>query len=62
MYFGNYTRMLYLAQTENPERLAQAQQAAAAINLPLEVHYTGLEPFSEAMNMINIVPIQASAK
>jgi len=62
MYFGNYTRMLYLAQTENPERLAQAQQAAAAINLPLEVHYTGLEPFSEAMNAINIVPIQASAK
>lgn len=55
MYFGHYTRMLYLAQTENPERLAQAQYAATAINLPLEVHHTGLEPFSDAMKAINIV-------
>lgn len=55
MYFGNYTRMLYLAQTDNPERLAQAERAATSINLPLEVHYTGLQPLQAAFAGINIV-------
>ncbi len=55
MYFGNYTRMLYLAQTENKERLEQAQNAAAAINLPLEVHYTGLLPLQHALQGIRVV-------
>jgi len=55
MYFGNYTRMLYLAQTENEERLEQARYAAKAINLPLEVHYTGLRPFQHALEGIRIV-------
>ncbi len=55
MYFGNYTRMLYLAQTENEERLAQARYAADSINLPLEVHYTGLQPFQNALEGIRIV-------
>lgn len=55
MYFGNYTRMLYLAQTENEERLAQARYAAESINLPLEVHYTGLQPLQQALVGIRIV-------
>lgn len=55
MYFGNYTRMLYLAQTENKERLAQAQSAADSINLPLDVHYTGLQPLQHALEGIRIV-------
>jgi len=55
MYFGNYTRMLYLAQTENNERLAQAQSAADAINLPLDVQYTGLKPLQHALEGIRIV-------
>jgi len=55
MYFGNYTRMLYLAQTENIERLAQAQAAANSINLPLEVHYTGLQPLQNALEGIRVV-------
>jgi len=55
MYFGNYTRMLYLAQTKNPERLEQAKSAAAAINLPLEVHYTGLQPLQHALQGIRVV-------
>jgi len=55
MYFGNYTRMLYLAQTHNEERLAQAQAAADSINLPLEVHYTGLRPLHNALLDIKIV-------
>lgn len=55
MYFGNYTRVLYLAQTENPDKLNAAKAAAAAINLPLEVHYTGLDPFQSALEKISIV-------
>jgi len=55
MYFGNYTRMLYLAQSENPERLEQARRAAESINLPLEVHYTGLEPLGAEFAGIQIV-------
>jgi len=55
MYFGNYTRMLYLAQTENQERLAQATAAAESINLPLEVHYTGLQPIQHALQGIRVV-------
>lgn len=55
MYFGNYTRMLYLAQTENAERLAQAKAAAESINLPLEVHYTGLQPLQQALHDIRVV-------
>ncbi len=55
MYFGNYTRMLYLAQTKDEQRLAQAQAAAEAINLPLDVHYTGLQPLQHSLQGINIV-------
>jgi len=55
MYFGNYTRMLYLSQTENKERLAQAKAAAAFIDLPLEVHYTGLNPLQQSLKGINTV-------
>lgn len=55
MYFGNYTRMLYLAQSDNPERLAQAQVAANSINLPLEVHYTGLKPLEQSLQGIKVV-------
>lgn len=55
MYFGNYTRMLYLAQSENEERLEQAKNAAASIGLPLDVHYTGLRPLENALKDIRIV-------
>ncbi|MBX2836920.1 MAG: DUF1638 domain-containing protein [Gammaproteobacteria bacterium] len=55
MYFGNYTRVLYLAQTENENMLNAAKAAASAINLPLEVHYTGLNPFQQALEKISIV-------
>lgn len=40
-YFGNYTRAVYLAQTDNPELRARAQWAADFLRLPLEVRQTG---------------------
>jgi hypothetical protein len=40
-YFGNYTRVVYLAQHPTPERLQQAHAAAARLSLPLEVEAVG---------------------
>jgi hypothetical protein len=51
-YFGNYTRVLYLAQHPTPATRAAAQRAAAAIGLPLEqreVGDAGLERALEAL-------------
>lgn len=41
-YFGNYTRVVYLAQTDDPELAAMAGRAAAALELPLETRNVGL--------------------
>ncbi len=43
-YFGNYRRLVYLAQTQS-ERLAnQAREQAAYLGLDFALQYTGLEP------------------
>ena len=42
MLFGAYKRMVYLAQTDNPELLALAHEAAERLSLPLEVVPTTL--------------------
>ncbi|HSB88615.1 MAG TPA: DUF1638 domain-containing protein [Anaerolineales bacterium] len=41
-YFGNYTRVVYLAQTDEPSLLTAAEHAADALGLPLEVRRVGL--------------------
>ncbi len=41
-YFGNYTRLLYLAQTDDPELTAKAEAAAARLGLRYERRRTGL--------------------
>jgi hypothetical protein len=40
-YFGNYTRVLYLSQREDPELLGYAQRAAEMIGLAFEHRPTG---------------------
>ena len=41
MYYGNYTRVLYLAQKPDPALLEKAQGIAAYLELPLAVRETG---------------------
>jgi hypothetical protein len=40
-YFGNYVRLVYLAQSDTPALRAKAQEAAAYLGLSLEVLPTG---------------------
>ncbi|EFL90710.1 conserved hypothetical protein [Ahrensia sp. R2A130] len=41
MYFGNYTKALYLAQTDDPELDAKARAAAERLGLAYERRFTG---------------------
>jgi hypothetical protein len=41
LYFGNYRRVVYLAQTDDLALRSKAQQIAEYLELPLEVRYTG---------------------
>jgi hypothetical protein len=40
-YFKNYTRVVYLAQRDDPVLQARAQWAADSLGLPLEIKHTG---------------------
>ena len=41
MYFGNYTKLVYQAQVEDPAIEAKAQDCADRLGLPLEKRFTG---------------------
>ena len=47
--FAHYTRVVYLAQTEDASLVAGAQRAADQLALPLEVIQTGLGDLQSAM-------------
>ena len=47
--FAHYTRVVYLAQTEDPALVAGAQRAADQLALPLEVVLTGMGDLQSAM-------------
>ncbi|GAB1582378.1 DUF1638 domain-containing protein [Phyllobacterium phragmitis] len=42
IYFGNYSKMIYLAQTDDPELSQKAEEAAAFLGLVYERRFTGL--------------------
>ncbi|MEM6620530.1 MAG: DUF1638 domain-containing protein [Pseudomonadota bacterium] len=41
MYFGNYEKLVYQAQTDDPALTAKAEDCARRMGLPLERRYTG---------------------
>ncbi|HEV2005743.1 MAG TPA: DUF1638 domain-containing protein [Candidatus Limnocylindrales bacterium] len=49
VYFGNYTRLLYLAQTEDPTLTATAASGAARLGLAFERRFTGLGELEPAV-------------
>ncbi len=50
MYFGNYTRLVYLAQTESNELTEQARAAAAELGLRFERIFTGMGEMVPALD------------
>ena len=48
-YFGNYRRLVYLAQTEDPELVEKAKAAAARLGLDYEYRLTGYGELTEFM-------------
>ena len=49
MYFGNYTKLVYLAQTNDPAIDAAAEEAAARLGLEYERRFTGYGDLETAM-------------
>lgn len=52
LYFGNYRRVLYLAQTRDEELEALARRAAATLGLEYAFRYTGDEPLRLALKPV----------
>lgn len=53
MYFANYKRLVYLAQSHNPDLLTRAQAAAQRLGLEFEHRYTGFGDFESSLMMVN---------
>ena len=49
MYFGNYRRLVYLAQTEDPALTAKAETAAEKLGLAFERRFTGYGDLARAL-------------
>ncbi len=50
VYFANYDRVVYLAQTEDPELTKAAQRAASRLGLAFERRFTGYGDLAEALD------------
>ncbi len=48
-YFGNYRRLVYLAQTKSPDLESMAKQHAAYLGLDYEYVYTGLNQVGDQL-------------
>lgn len=49
VYFSNYDRLVYLAQTEDPARTEAAERAAARLGLRFERRFTGYGDLASAL-------------
>lgn len=52
LYFGHYTRLTYLSQTQDPALVAEAEAAAERLGLHFEHRPTGLDPFARALTRL----------
>lgn len=49
MYFGNYEKLIYQAQTDDPDLTEKAKACAAVLNLKFERRYTGYGDLQTAL-------------
>jgi hypothetical protein len=52
LYFGNYTRVLYLAQTDDPALTAAARRGARRLGLRFERRFTGYGELAPALDVV----------
>ncbi|KQB97910.1 hypothetical protein AL073_03045 [Loktanella sp. 1ANDIMAR09] len=52
MYFGNYEKLVYQAQTDDPELTAKAEACAAKLGLQFERRFTGYGDLTPALTAI----------
>ena len=53
MYFSNYKRLIYLAQTDNPELLTLARKAANRLDLQFEHRLVGYGQLEHSLNQFH---------
>ena len=54
LYFGNYRRLVYLAQAEDPELDARAAAAARRLGLAFERRFTGLGELERGLGLLHV--------
>ena len=53
LYFGNYRRLVYLAQVESPDKVAAGQRAADRLGLAYEYRVTGYGELEHSLRRAN---------
>jgi hypothetical protein len=65
LYFGNYRRLIYIAQTDSPALRAKAKQAAERLGLAYEYRFTGYGDLQSAVAAAAVsnehLPLRAAA-
>jgi hypothetical protein len=59
-YFGNYRKLVYLAQTEDTELQEKAKAAAARLGLAYESRFTGFGGLADHLRAVAAMPAEAS--
>jgi len=52
IYFGNYSKLVYQAQTNNPDLDEKAAEIAQRMNLPLERRFTGYGDLKTSLEVL----------
>lgn len=52
LYFGNYSKVVYLAQTHDPATMAKAEAAALRLGLDYEFRWTGYGELADALAQV----------
>jgi len=55
MYFGNYRRLVYLSQTDDPDLLAMARRAADRLDLAFEHRHTGYGELATSIRALRVL-------